>query len=82
MPLMTALPDSQSVDGEISGESFISRKDAHSLLIRVVKLGSSSRELLKLHLVEIFFCAGMFNVKDTGAWSLIIIEWIVFSNIC
>lgn len=82
MPLMTALPDSQSVDGEISGESFISRKDAHFLFIRVVKLWSSMREVLKRHLVEVFFCAGLFNVKDTAAWSLIIIEWIVFSDIC
>lgn len=74
MPLMTALPVSQRVDGEISGESFISRKDARSLFIRVVKLGSSRREVLKRHLVEVFFCAGMSNVKDTGAWSLMIIE--------
>ena len=31
-PLKTAFPVSQSSDGAIFGESFISRKDAHSLL--------------------------------------------------
>lgn len=59
-----------------------SRSSPERIFIRVVKLGSSRREVLKRHRVEVFFCAGMFNVKDTGAWSLTIIEGIVFSDIC
>ena len=53
-----------------------------TLFVRVVKFRSSRREVLKRHLVEVFFCTGMSIVNDTGAWSLIIIEWIVFSEIC
>ena len=82
MPLMTALPVSQIIDVEISGESFTSRKDAHSLLIRAVKLGSSNSDVLKRHLVEGLFCTGMAKDNEMGAWSLMIIGWIVFSEIC
>lgn len=41
-PLITALPVSHSTDGKISGESFISRKDAHSFLISELKSGSEN----------------------------------------
>lgn len=36
MPLNTAFPVSHRVDGDDSGESFTSRKDAHSLLLRLL----------------------------------------------
>lgn len=52
MPLMTALPVSQSVDGEISGDLIVSRKDAHSFLINVVKSLSSRSDVLRCHLIE------------------------------
>ena len=67
MPFMTALPVSQRVDRDISGESLISRKDAHSLLIRVVRSGSSKSEELKRHLAEGLICDGVARFRDTGA---------------
>lgn len=43
VPLITVLPVAQRRDGEISGESFNSKKDAHSLCMCMVKSVSSRR---------------------------------------
>ena len=75
VPLITALPVSHSVDGEISGESFISRKDAHSFLINVVKSvfsECSKSDMLKYHLEVGLRCDCVDN--DTRPWSLMTIE--------
>ena len=73
VPLITALPVSHKSDGEISGESFISRKSAHSFFIIEIKSGSSNRDVLKRHLVGDLTCSWMVNERETGAWSLIVI---------
>jgi len=40
-PLITVFPVSLSSEGVVSAELFVSRRSAHSCLIKVVKLGSS-----------------------------------------
>ena len=80
-PLITALSVPHSSDGEFSGESFISMKNAHSVFINATKSGSSKSDVLKCYLVEGLVCAWAFIDRETGAWSLIIIELIMFSEI-
>lgn len=46
-PLITALLVFYSVDGEISGQSLNSMKDAHSLCINAFKSAYLSNEILK-----------------------------------
>lgn len=51
LPHIMALPVSHRSDGEISGESFISRTDDHFVFISVLKLGSPKSDVLKHHLI-------------------------------
>ena len=67
LPLITALPVSHNSDGEISGESFISRKNAHSVFINATKSGSSKCDVSKCHLVEGLVCAWVFIDWEIGA---------------
>ncbi len=76
IPLMTALPVSHKSVGHGFGESFISRKDAHSLLMRSLNSGSFRRDMLKRHLVTGLCGLGGFHLNDTGAWSLMMMGWI------
>ena len=73
LPLSTALAVSQSKVDDISGESFVSIKNVHSLLKKVLKSGSSNKEVLKRHLGEGGVGWLIFSIRETGAWSLIII---------
>ncbi len=77
IPLKTALPVSQRIDGDDFGESFISRKDAHSLLIRLSNSGSLRRDVLKRHMVMGLYGRTVFHVNVTGLWSLINMGWII-----
>ncbi len=82
IPVKTVFPVSHRSDGEISGESFISKKDAHSLLINGVKSGSCNSDVLKRHLVGDLMLRLSFIDKETGARSLIMMGCILFSWIC
>ena len=81
MPLKTALPVSHMTDGVDFGESFISRKDVHSFLMRLSNSGSLRRDVLKRHLVLGLYGVVLFHVNVTGAWSLMIMGWIFDSEI-
>ena len=63
MPLNTALPR----DGDDFGESFLSRKDVHSFLMRLSNSGSLRRDVLKHHLVLGLYGVVLFHVNVTGA---------------
>ena len=76
IPLMTALPVSHRSVGDGFGESFISRKAAHSLLMRLLNSKSFRRDVLKRHLVTGLYGLGGFHLNDTGPWSLMIMGWI------
>ena len=67
LSLINALPVSHNSDGTISGESLISRKDDHSLLIIELKSGSSMCDVLNRHLVGGLICAWVFIDRETGA---------------
>lgn len=67
VPVITALPVSHKSDGEVSGESFISRKNAHSFLIKLSKSESRSKEILKCHLLGGLIQDWACNVIDMGA---------------
>ena len=81
-PLSSAFPVSQSSDGVTSGESFISRKDAHSSLMNLSNSGSSSKEVLKRHLLVGLLELFKFQMRVTGVWSLIVKGCIWMSEIC
>ena len=68
LPLSTALHVSHSNVGEISGESFISMKDVHSLLKNESKSASLNRDVLKRHLGAGCLGCLLFKVEETGAW--------------
>lgn len=51
-PLRTALAASQSIDGDISGKLFSSKKDVHSLENRLLKSFYIKREVLNRHLLK------------------------------
>ena len=76
IPFMTASPVSHKSVGDGFEESFISRKDAHSLLMRLLNSGSFRSDVLKRH-VGVGLCGlGWFHLNDTGAWSLMMMGWI------
>lgn len=69
-------------NGNISWESFISIKDAHSLFIRALKSGYSSSDVLNCHLMKsLIDVALMFIIRETGAWMPTMRKWIVVSGI-
>lgn len=78
-PLITAFPVSQSSDGELSGESFISIKNANSCLIMVVKSGSSSSEVLKRSVVDILVYVRVFIEKNMN---ILLVRGCSLSNCC
>lgn len=81
MPLITDLPVSHMIDGDDFGESFTSRKDVHSFLIRLSNSGSLRSDVLKRHLGLGLYGVVLFHVNVTGAWSLMMMGWIFESEI-
>lgn len=75
------MPVSHRTEGVLSGESFISRKDAHSFLMSSNSV-SWNRDALKRHLMRGLILTLIFSVREIGLWSLIIIGLIVFSFTC
>lgn len=62
---------SQSNHGDISGESFICRKDTNS------SVKSCSNDVLEHHLIGGLICVWMFILRETGAWPLMVMGFIL-----
>lgn len=80
MPLKTASLVSQRSNDDF-GESFISRKKAHSFFLRLSNSESLKSDVLKCHLWLGLWEVLLFLVNVAGAWSLMIISWIFDSEI-
>lgn len=66
---------------EVFGESIISVKDAHSLLLQTVKFGTRSA-VSKCHLVMSLCGCGLLllQTSDIRTWVVIVIEWLCDSE--